>query len=342
VKPPAEDRTHPGLQRALDDAVAGGGGPGILAEFRDGHPRPWSGAAGVADLATGDPRRPGEHFRIGSLTKAFVGTLVLRLAAEGRLTLDDTMATWLPGVAEEHFGADGTRISVRRLLNHTSGLPDVFPGQEPATPEKPGERFIYSKVNYTLTGMIIERATGSALAAEIDRRLARPLRLAGTYLPDAGETLRRPHARHYSKSDLTGRPADVHDVTEADLSWVGAAGGMVSTTSDLHRFLGALLRGELLAPAQQREMFTTVPTEGSGWVPDTAYGLGVYSQRLPCGVTLWGGGGYIQGSITYAMGDREGDQVLVSNLNGDWNDFTRTFLDLYAVPFGDGACGGDC
>ncbi|SNT32166.1 D-alanyl-D-alanine carboxypeptidase [Streptosporangium subroseum] len=321
------------LQHVLEQAVADGGGPGIVAELQTESTQAWYGTAGVADLTTGRPRLPGEHFRIGSFTKAFVGTVVLHVAAEGRLALADTVAQWLPGVVEEHLGGDGTRITIKQLLNHTSGLPDAFPGQEPPSPEEPGKRFIYSKVNYTLAGMIVEGATGATLAEEIERRIARPLGLTGTYLPGTDNTIREPHARHYSKSDEAGGPVEVHDVTGADLSWAGAAGGMVSTTSDLHRFLRALLRGLLLAPAEQREMFTTVPTEGADWVPDTAYGLGVYSQRLPSGVTLWGGGGYIQGSVTYAMGDREGNDTLVSNLNGDWNDFLATFTDLYQAHF---------
>jgi D-alanyl-D-alanine carboxypeptidase len=321
------------LQRALDQIVADGGGPGVVAELRDGQAEPWFGTAGVADLATGRRRSPGEHFRIGSFTKAFVGTVVLRLAAGDRLTMDDTVAKWLPGVVEEHLGADGATITVRQLLNHTSGLPDAVPGQETPRPEDPGKRFIYSKINYDLAGMIVEQATGSTLAGEIDRHVARPLGLTETYLPTGDQTFRGPHARHYSKHDEAGRPTEIQDVTDADLSWAGAAGGMVSTTSDLHRFLGALLRGRLLPPAQQEELFTTVSTDGSGWVPDTRYGLGVYSQRLPGGATLWGGGGYIQGSMSYAMGDREGTRLLVSNLNGDWNDFQETFTRLFSTRF---------
>ncbi|WP_205315507.1 serine hydrolase domain-containing protein [Nonomuraea lactucae] len=327
------DRGHARIQRVLDEAVSGGGSPGIVAELRDRHARPWFGTAGVADMTTGSPRRPGEHFRIGSFTKAFTATVVLQLAAEGGLTLDDTVAKWLPGVVEEHLGADGTKITIRRLLNHTSGLPDAIPGQETPPPEEPGKRFIYSKVNYNLAGMIVERATGSTLANEIERRIARPLRLTGTYLPGAERTLRAPHARHYSRLGQSGPDAEIHDVTEMDVSWAGAAGGMISTTSDLHRFLRALLRGSLVPPAQRKEMFTTVSTEGSGWVPNTRYGLGVYSQKLRCGATVWGGGGFIQGSATYAMGDRQGTRTLVSNLNGDWDDFLKTFTDLFETSF---------
>ncbi|GAA3467576.1 serine hydrolase domain-containing protein [Nonomuraea roseola] len=327
------DRGHAKIQRALEQAVADGGGPGIVAEVRHAHAAPWFGTAGVADMTTGRRRQPDEHFRIGSFTKAFVGTVVLQLAAEGALTLDDTVATWLPGMVEEHLGADGTKIDLRQLLNHTSGLPDAIPGQESPRPEEPGRRFIYSKVNYILAGMIVEHATGSTLADEIERRISRPLHLTGTSLPGTETALRSPHARHYSKQDETGNDTDVHDVTEIDTSWAGAAGGMISTTSDLHRFLSALLRGRLLPPAQQKEMFTTVSTEGADWVPNTRYGLGVYSQELPCGVTVWGGGGFIQGSTTYAMGDRQGTHALVSNLNGDWNDFVETFGKLFETRF---------
>ncbi|MFI6924376.1 serine hydrolase domain-containing protein [Nonomuraea spiralis] len=328
------DHGHARLRRVLDRLVADDRGPGIVVEVRDGREPPWTGIAGVADLETGRPRRAGEHFRIGSFTKAFVGTVALGLAADGKLDLDAPVTTWLPGVVEEYFpDADTTRITPRRLLNHTSGLPDAIPGQETPPAGEPGERFRYSKVNYNLAGMIVEAVTGSTLAEEIDRRVAGPLGLAGTYLPAAGEGLRDPHARHYSQQDETGQDVGRHDVTDADLSWAWAAGGMVSTTADLHLFLGALLGGRLLPPAQQEEMFTTVSTEGSGWVPGTRYGLGVYSQRFPDGVTLWGGGGFIQGSMTYAMGERRGTRTLTGNVNGDWGGFLETCADLFGAVF---------
>ncbi|MBB6345820.1 D-alanyl-D-alanine carboxypeptidase [Nonomuraea muscovyensis] len=318
---------HDRLQRVLDHAVAGGGVPGIVADVRDGRER-WFGTAGVADIETRRRRHPQEHFRIGSLTKAFTATVVLRLAAERKLNLDDTVAKWVPGVAEQ-AGADGTAITIRQLLNHTSGIPDAVPGQETPPPEKPGQRFIYSKVNYTLAGLIIEKATGAKLADEIARRIARPLGLTGTYLPGPETAIRGPHPRHYTK--LPG--GEIQDVTELDVSWAWAAGGMVSTTADLHRFMGALLGGRLLPAAQQREMFTMVSTKGADWIPDTRYGLGVYSQELPCGVTVWGGGGSIFGSWTYAMGSRNGGHLVVTNMNGDWNDPMATSVKLLQARF---------
>lgn len=108
------------LQRVLDRATAPGGAPGIVVDVRDGHGA-WFGSAGVRDTGTGEKRRPSDRFRIGSTTKAFTATLVLQLAAEGRLGLDDTMEQWLPGMVAGN-GYDGRAITIRQLLNHTSGI----------------------------------------------------------------------------------------------------------------------------------------------------------------------------------------------------------------------------
>lgn len=113
-------------------------------------------------------------------------------------------------------------------------------------------------------------------------------------------------------------------------SFAWAAGGIVSTTSDLNRFFGALLGGRLLPPAQQREMFTTVATQN--WIPDTRYGLGVFSQKLSCGVTVWGNAGATYGSWAYAMGSRDGKHMVTSQVNGDWSGLS-VFNDVLAAEF---------
>ncbi|GAA0951574.1 serine hydrolase domain-containing protein [Nonomuraea longicatena] len=308
-------------QHLLNQATTNGGVPGIVAHIRrPGHT--WFGTAGVADLTTKNPRKPGEHFRIGSLTKAFTATITLQLAAEHTLTLDDTVAHWLPGTVEQHTGADGTAITIRQLLNHTSGLPDTNPGQPTPKPQQPGKHFIYSKLNYTLAGMIIEKATGTTLTHQITHRITRPLKLTATHLPTTDPTIPDPHPKHYTKTGDT-----IHDATTTDVSWAWAAGGMISTTDDLHRFLTALLRGRLLPPAQQRDLLTTVPT-GTDWIPNTRYGLGIFAQTLTCGRTVWGGGGAITGSWTYAMANRQATHTLVTNTNGDWNNPLTTFTAL--------------
>jgi D-alanyl-D-alanine carboxypeptidase len=341
------------IQRLLERAVTQGGLPGILAEVRDGD-RQWFGTAGVADTRTGRKRSPRDRFRIGSISKTFVATVVLQLAAEGRLSLDDTAEQWLPRVVHGHH--DGARVNIRMLLNHTSGIFNYTDDQEalnrsePHTPESlvqiamshpptftPGSGWAYSNTNYVLAGMIIERATGRALAEEITERVSRPLGLTGTYLPHGSDpTIHGPHSRHYTKLFQTGPGAPVHDATELDSSMFWAAGGMVSTAGDLNRFFGALLGGRILPPDQQRDMFTTVPTRD--WISNAAYGLGVSSVRLPCGETVWGMGGALFGSWSYTYGARDGEQMVTTNVNGDWSnggwdDPIGIFTDLLQAKF---------
>ncbi|GAA2816498.1 hypothetical protein GCM10020220_000800 [Nonomuraea rubra] len=116
----ADASAHTQVQKALDRAVADGGAPGMVAEVRDRRGR-WFGSAGVADTRTGRKRQPHERFRIGSAAKPFTATVVLQLAAEGRLSLDDTVQKWLPGLVKGN-GNDGGTITIRHLLNHTSGI----------------------------------------------------------------------------------------------------------------------------------------------------------------------------------------------------------------------------
>ncbi|MFF3013098.1 serine hydrolase domain-containing protein [Streptomyces sp. NPDC057939] len=355
----AQPADHTGVQRVLDRAVADGGVPGILATIQDGRDT-WVGTAGVADTTTGRQRRAHDRFRIGSTTKTFTATVMLQLAAEGRLTLDDSVEKWLPGVVRGP-GHEPELITIRQLLDHTSGIYDYVNDEgmtdkgvglpflkhrfDSYRPEEivrigvshpptfaPGGGWAYSNTAYFLAGMIIERVTGRSLATAIEQRVARPLGLTSTYLPRGDDPLiRGPHGRHYSKLMLTDPDAGIHDVTELNPSWGWAAGGMISTTGDLDRFFGALLGGRILPPAQQREMLTMVPTKN--WIPFTTYGLGVASQKLSCGVTVWGMGGAVNGSWTYTFGTRNGTRMVSVNVNGDWNSPITTFTDVLQAEF---------
>jgi D-alanyl-D-alanine carboxypeptidase len=122
---------HAEVQRVLDEAVTDGGMPGVITEIREGR-ESWFGRAGVADTETGRERRRQEHFRAASVTKSFTATVVLKLAAEGRLSLDDTVDTWLPGVVRGN-GHDGTKVTIRQLLNNTSGIFPYISDTELAT-----------------------------------------------------------------------------------------------------------------------------------------------------------------------------------------------------------------
>ncbi|MFD7787888.1 serine hydrolase domain-containing protein [Streptomyces nojiriensis] len=349
------------LQDVLDRAAAPGGAPGIVVDVRDGHGA-WFGSAGVSDTGTGHKRRPSERFRIGSTTKAFTATLVLQLAAEGRLGLDDTVERWLPGMVAGN-GYDGRVITVRQLLDHTSGIfnygndaqfftkgigaawfehrydtyaPEQLIRIGLATPPSfaPGEAFLYSNTNYFLAALIVEKVTGGTFAEALTQRIVHPLGLTGTYLPGAEPDIRGPHPRHYSTLFASDARPEVHDATDMNQSFAWAAGGVISTLGDLQRFFGALLQGLLLPAEQQREMFTTVETAGPvPWIPGTRYGLGVFSWALPSGVTVWGNAGATYGSWACAMGSRDGRHLLTSQVNGDWSGL-GVFGDILSTEFG--------
>ncbi|WP_326799534.1 beta-lactamase family protein [Streptomyces sp. NBC_01808] len=351
---------HDGTQAALD-AIVAEGTPGALAAVRDGRQR-WSGEAGVADLATGEPRRDRDRFRVGSLTKTFTATVLLQLDARGVLSLDDTVERWLPGVVRGN-GNDGREITVRHLLNHTSGIFNYnrdegflakFTGEsflvhryDGATPQElveiglshpplfaPGTGWEYSDTNYILAGMVIERATGDTYASQVSRRILEPLKLRATSVPGSSAAVPRPHGRHYSKLYQEDPNAPVHDVTEFNPTVAWSAGQVISTTRDLNRFYAALLGGELLPREQVDQMLTTVPIEseesGASGASTAAYGLGIRSDRLSCGVTVWGHGGQVPGSLSRAAATRDGRHVLTVNRNGDWGAQERENAALEA------------
>ncbi|MBO2447728.1 beta-lactamase family protein [Actinomadura barringtoniae] len=333
------------VQRVLDQAVSEGGAPGIIAEVQDGN-ADWFGSAGVADTATGRRQQPLDRYRIGSMTKSFTSTVLLQMVGEGRLSLNDTVEKWLPGVVKGN-GHDGSKITVRQLLNHTSGIFNYTNDQQmldkltgPAylkhrfdayQPEQlvqvamthapdfaPGTSWAYSNTNYILAGMIARKVSGRPLADEVTRRIIVPLGLTSTYVAGQTTSIFGPHGKAYSKLELPDPAAPVYDVSDMNPSWAGTAGDMVSTSGDINRFYTALLRGRLLAPAQQKEMFTAVPTVN--WIPNTGYGLGLITQKLPCGVQVWGHGGTIHGSLSWSMGLRDGSKMASTAINGDWVD----------------------
>ncbi|MCW6006970.1 beta-lactamase family protein [Micromonospora sp. CPCC 205371] len=287
------------------------GAPGAFAEARDGG-RVWAGATGIANLTNAAPTRPHMRHRVGSITKTFVATTILQLAGERRLGLDDPVGTLLPDVVT---GEVGERVTVRMLLNHTSGIGNytdaifttldtlesvrtiTYTPKElvaialdmPRTGE-PGATYSYSNSNYILAGLIIQRLTGNDPAAEITRRILRPLRLTDTYFPGADPTIRRPHAGAYFAA------LGVRDFSTYNMTWAWMAGELISTTSDLNDFYKALFGGKLLSPALLAQMRTTVPFDPS--TPESGgYGLGVYFIDTPCG-QIWGHDGGVVGQVT--------------------------------------------
>jgi D-alanyl-D-alanine carboxypeptidase len=263
------------------------------------------------------------------VTKSFVATLVLQLVGEGRLRLDDNLERWLPGLVP-----NGDDITVRQLLQHTSGLynytddlpepPRRFRPRELvaiATGHKPlfapGTKFSYSNTNYILAGLVVERVTGQRLAAQLQQRILQPLGLGDTELPTTQRALADPHIRGYAPPNENWRvsdgPGGLVDVTEMDTSWAWAAGAMVSTTADLARVYQALLGGQLLTPELLKQMRTTVDASQPG--RGMRYGLGLEVLRPGCGVELWGHGGSLEGYGTTAFSTTDADRQLIMAIN---------------------------
>ncbi|AUG81339.1 hypothetical protein CFP65_6695 [Kitasatospora sp. MMS16-BH015] len=351
-----ESGGHRELQAALDRAVTEAHLPGVLVEVRDGGAS-WFGQAGTAELGTGRGFEPQDRFRIGSTTKTFVATVLLQLEAEHRLSLDDSVERWLPGLVDGN-GYEGSKITIRQLLNHTSGIAnfatavqDEFSGEpflrhrfDRFTPRQlvelglstepqfaPGAGWQYSDTNYVLAGLVVEQATGRSLGQEITDRLVRPLHLKSTYEPAPEDTgIRGPHGRFYSKLGPTYAPASpVYDVTELNPSWGWGSGDLVSTAGDLATFFQQLLKGRVLPPAQLAEMLDT-QDPGRNWIPGTRYGLGLASATLSCG-QVWGMGGAIDGSWSYTFGTRDGRHLLSTEVNGDWADDAPSKLGPISV-----------
>jgi D-alanyl-D-alanine carboxypeptidase len=241
------------------------------------------------------------RFRAGSITKTFVATVALQLVAEGRIRLDDSVERWLPGVVP-----NGENITVRQLLNHTSGLYDykdtlpLPPSEEfyanryrtwtaseqiqralanPPVFDQPGSQYDYSNTNYLLIGEIIQKVTGRTYAEEIERRIIHPLKLNGTTMPGTSPYIRGPHPHGYVPKD-----GGLIDFTELNPTLFGAGGDMISTTHDLNRFFAALLGGRLL-PARLLEEMKTPGTKGG------TYGRGLSWHDTTCGIRVYGNDG---------------------------------------------------
>jgi D-alanyl-D-alanine carboxypeptidase len=290
--------------------------PGALAEVRDRRGGSVTITSGTAELGTDRAMVDGDgRFRIASVTKPFTAVAVLQLVARHRVRLDAPVETYLPGVVRgtgEGREIDGRDITVRQLLQHTSGLPDYVRFVNLAEQNGPveaaelvrialshrpdfasGKGWQYSNTGYVLAGMIVERVTRKDIGTAVTELVIRPAHLRDTYWPPAGERrIRGPHAHNYTV-DKANPAGPLVDVTEYEPSWAGASGAMVSTPSDLNRFWQELLGGRLLPRWALTQMQTAVLAPGLG--QGVQYGLGLIRLRLSCGVHIWTHGGDLAG-----------------------------------------------
>jgi D-alanyl-D-alanine carboxypeptidase len=307
--------------------------------------------SGVTDTTSNEEVDPEGYFRIGSDTKPFVATVVLQLVGEGVLSLDDTVEQHLPGVVTGN-GNDGNAITVRHLLQHTSGIHDDDPGHD--TPEQylerrfrpyppaelmaramshppdfaPGTAWAYSNTGYLLLAMIVEQLTGRPWYEEADSRILQPLELEHTVWPGDDAGLPEPHARGYQRFAPEGPLLDVTELVEAN-----AAHGMVSTTADLNQFFRSLLDGTLLEPAQLALAQQTVPVSKDVervW-PGGRYGLGLRVRPLSCGGVYWGHSGGVTGYVTEGGVTPDGRRSVIVSMSSALADSVESAIHQQQV-----------
>ncbi|HDR7482953.1 TPA: beta-lactamase family protein [Bacillus toyonensis] len=343
-----DQKNRNGWKQVMQETVQLGA-PGILAKaYNNGKTSSYT--AGVADLSTKKPVKSDYRFRIGSVTKTFTATTVLQLVGENRVQLDDSIEKWLPGLIQGN-GYDGNQITIRQLLNHTSGIAeylkskdaDIMNSKKTYTAEEivkiglslppdfsPGKGWSYSNTGYVILGMLIEKITGNSYAEEIEKRIIEPLDLSNTFLPGNSPVIPgKNHARGYVKTEGT---SELKDITYYNPSLANSAGDMISNADDLNKFFSSLLSGKLLKERELKEMLTTVPVEGKA-VGD-GYGLGIYETKLPNGVSVWGHGGGIPGFTTFAGGVIGGKHTLAVSINSlDEVDIVSQFNKMMQIEF---------
>jgi D-alanyl-D-alanine carboxypeptidase len=305
--------------------------PGVIVVVQTPNRGTWQAALGVSDIATRAPMDVADHVRIGSITKSFTATVILQLAQEGRLRLDDPLAPYFPGVQTN-------QATIRQALQLTSGIADyttdAFLNALAAHPQRvyspaeliglianeppmfpAGTDWYYSNTNFVMLGMIAEQVTGQPLRQLIADRIFTPLNMTGCSFPVAADaTIPGPSSRGYMLSTKWDRPATppaplpaLVDVTDYNPSWAAGAGQAICTAADLVGWGRALATGELLAPEMQAQRLTYYPTGD----PHAKYGLGVVDIN-----GLVGHNGEISGYMSQTA-RRESDGtviVVLSNL----------------------------
>lgn len=336
------------LNAALEN-VHRAGIPGLFAEVREGD-QVWRGAAGVADVDTGRPATADMRHRVGSITKTFTAAAVLQQAESGQIGLDAPIGRYLPNLVP---GERGEAITVRMLINHTSGLAEYLPYAYPSLKALPAladtgpeslddHRFtrfdpveligmgvaapavgapgrapgVYSNTNYLLLGELLEQVTGTTAEQYITRNIIERAGLRDTELP-AGPYVKGPHSQLYEA--WFGMIDPPRDYSVYDMSWVGPAASLISTVTDLNRFFGMLLAGEIVSPSSLAHMKRTVPVvsqEGN----TIDYGLGLHPMEGPGQGTFWGHGGTVWGGGALAMTRADGKRQMSVAVNLQrWN-----------------------
>lgn len=323
------------LDRALEDLVTmPGGPPGVIAIVqRDQYLEVDS--FGVENLKSGTPPRVEDHMRLASTSKAFSGAVALSLVEDGALSLDDTIGERLPGLPEAW-----SEVTLRQLLNHTSGLPDfsqdqgflealtdsfqqapppeellAFVEDEPLNFE-PGSQYEYSNSDNVTVGLMVEAVAGKTYEEQLQERVFDPLGLRETSLPRGAE-LSRPFIYGYDNDPSEQPPEDLSEAFAAGWAW--AAGGMVSTPADLNTFVRGYVGGELFdarenpTRTEQLQVVAGADSEPPGPGKNSA-GLGIFRYDTRCG-RVWGHTGNTLGYTQFMAASPDGTRSVTVSVN---------------------------
>jgi D-alanyl-D-alanine carboxypeptidase len=320
------------VQRLLDRMVGTPGGPvgAIVTLYRGG--RTTVLRAGRADAARPGAPGFGDQMRIASISKAFTGAVVLHLVQVGRLGLDDTIGRRLPGVVPHAW----SMVTVREMLNHTSGLPDYtqsdgFRMQAMTNPRgyvspmriigwvrnkslrfTPGSRYEYSNTDNIVVGLIAQRVTGRSFGQLLSTIVFRPAGLRQTTFPTRRISLPMPFMHGYDVEP--GKPPqDVTRFLSPSGAW--ASGAIVSTPADLGAFIRADLGGRFFGNAQRREQLRFVAGSSSPAGPGrNSAGLAIFRYQTRCG-TVYGHTGNFPGYVQWAAATADGRRSVTTSLN---------------------------
>ncbi|BDA69523.1 hypothetical protein CAL7716_036890 [Calothrix sp. PCC 7716] len=309
------------LKSAIDQVINTTGVPGASVAVTTTDGSTWLGVGGLSNIAEVTPMQTDDRFYIGSVTKPMVSTVVLQLLQEGTLNLEDTVSKWLPDLARLIPNSD--RITVRQLLNHTSGVKDYLAagltqdllnnpalGFQPWTVEEilttyvagkpadfnPGEQFNYSNTGYRLLGEIIETATNTTLSQQLQERIFKPLGMTNTFY-DRSERIKGDITHGYVDFNNDGKIDFTNDLDTRNanlLDIAGSAGAVISTSADVSRFIQGLTGGELLTPQAFQQM-------RNDNYPEIPYGRGLLSTTLSDGTEVVGHSGGTPGWNTWML-----------------------------------------
>jgi D-alanyl-D-alanine carboxypeptidase len=312
------------LQTAAQQGVANGY-PGVIGLVEE-NGAATTVSAGVGNRSTNAAADPTAQFRIGSVTKTFIAADLLLLESQGKLSVDDTVAKWLPGVVNAN-GNDGTKITIRELLDMTSGLPDYdtkltdWNSSTQYTPlqlvnlaltssptSAPGAAVNYTNTAYIVAGMVIQQVTGNDPSVEVANDIIKPLGLTNTSFPTTDHNLSGNYLHGYELPEFWIGAPPYTDVTATNPSLTWAAGAMVSTEQDLATFYRDLFTGKLLPAAQLTEMETGA-REGT---TDNYFDLGIETISTPCG-PMYSKNGAVPGYANLAVSSGDGSkQVMIA------------------------------